>query len=149
MHLTANPLWILLHSWRPAPLRYLLRDTIVNVTLYIPLGFAAHLVFRQSRFPGFGIYGPVLLGLLLSTAMELIQLLEPTRTTSIADVITNVIGSGLGVMAGLLFEALASRELVPGVVKKSARSARTSVGDRGALMLAFCWIAWLFFRFSP
>jgi hypothetical protein len=64
MHLTANPLWILLHSWRPAPLRYLLRDTIVNVTLYIPLGFAAHLVFRQSRFPGFGIYGPVLLGLL-------------------------------------------------------------------------------------
>jgi VanZ family protein len=148
-HLTANPLWILLHSWRPAPLRYLLRDTIVNVTLYIPLGFAAHLVFRQGRFPGFGIYGPVLLGLLLSTAMELIQLLEPTRTTSIADVITNVIGSGLGVMAGLLFEALASRKLVPGVVKKSARSATTSIADRGALMLAFCWIAWLFFPLFP
>ena len=149
VHLTANPFWILLHSLPPASLRYLLRDTIVNATLYIPLGFAAHLVFRKSRVPGFGFYGPVLLGLLLSTAMELIQLLEPTRTTSIADVITNVIGSGLGVMAGLLFEALASRELVPGVVKKSARSARTRVADRGALMLAFCWIAWLFFPLFP
>jgi VanZ family protein len=127
-------------------MRYMLRDTIVNVALYIPLGFAAHLVFRNSRLPGFGIYGPVLLGLLLSTAMELIQLLEPTRTTSIADLITNVIGSALGVMAGLLFEALALRELVPAIDRKSVKN---SVGDRGALLLAFCWIAWLIFPLFP
>ena len=108
VHLPANPLWILLHSWGPQPLRYLLRDAIVNVALYIPLGFAAHSAFRKSRLPGFGIYGPVLLGLLLSTAIELMQLLEPVRHTSIADVITNVIGTGFGVMAGLLFETLSS-----------------------------------------
>jgi len=70
-HLTANPLWILLQSWHPMPFRYLLRDVIVNVALYVPLGFVGHLAFRQSRLPAFSIYAPVLLGRLLSTAMEL------------------------------------------------------------------------------
>ena len=63
VHLTANPLWILLHSGSLPPGRYFFRDAIVNVVLYITLGFAAHLVFRKSRLPGFGIYGTVLLGL--------------------------------------------------------------------------------------
>jgi hypothetical protein len=55
-HLSANPLWVLFHSWGPELGRYFLRDTIVNVVLYIPLGFAAHMVFRKSRLPGFAGY---------------------------------------------------------------------------------------------
>jgi VanZ family protein len=144
VHLAANPLWILLHSWGPQPLRYLLRDAIVNVALYIPLGFAAHSAFRNSRLPGFGIYGPVLLGTLLSTAMELMQLLEPVRHTSIADVITNVIGTGFGVMAGLLFETLASSG-----DSRKRRHSPDKAPDRGALMLAFGWVAWILFPLFP
>lgn len=146
VHLAANPLWILLHSWGPQPLRYLLRDAIVNVALYIPLGFVAHSAFRSSRLPGFGIYGPVLLGLLLSTAMELMQLLEPVRHTSIADVITNVIGTGFGVMAGLLFETLSSAD---DSVKRMRSLDYAAAADRGALMLVFGWVAWLFFPLFP
>jgi VanZ family protein len=143
VHLTANPLWILLHAWSLPPGRYLLRDTIVNVVLYMPLGFAAHLVFRKNPLPGIGVYGPVLFGLMLSTATKLLQLLEPSRTTSMADVAANVIGSGIGVMAGLLFEALVPRrdcrKPMPG----------RAVADRGALLLVYCWGAWLFFSLFP
>ena len=117
----------------------------MNTALYVPLGFAAHSAFRKSRLPGFTIYGPVLLGLLLSTAMELMQLLEPARHASIADVISNVFGSGIGVMAALLFEGLASRDgsIKPGQIRHNA------VTDRSALLLSFCWAAWLFFPLFP
>jgi VanZ family protein len=139
----ANPLWILLHSWRPLPFRYFLRDVVVNAALYIPLGFAGHLAFRKSRLPGFGIYGPVLLGLLLSVAMELTQLWVPTRDTSTADIVTNVVGSGIGVMLGLLFEAIMSRKSWP------SRTRDYAVADRGALVLVFCWAGWLLFPLFP
>ena len=145
VHLTANPLRIRLNSGGPAPLRYLLRDTIVNIALYIPLGFAAHAAFRKSRLPGFGIYGPLLLALVLSTAMELIQIFEPARFTSIVDVITDVIGSGFGVMAGVLFEALASHNNF----RKPGGMVKNTASDRGAIALAFCWVAWLFFPLFP
>lgn len=145
VHLAASPLWILLHSWSPQPWRYLIRDVVVNVALYIPLGFAAHVAFRDIRLPGFSVYGPVLLGLLLSTAMELTQLLEPLRNTNMVDVITNVIGAGLGVIAGLLFEALAPRDNL----RRIAPAPTKRFTDGGALMLAFCWISWLFFPLFP
>jgi VanZ family protein len=145
MRQTGNPFWILLHSWSTQPFPYWIRDYVVNVLLYVPLGFAAHAVFRKIGGPGFSLYGPVLLGLLLSTAMELTQLLEPVRHTSIEDVITNVIGSCLGAMAGLLFEGLSS----PAAEGVPARENPSRITDRGALMLSFCWVAWLFFPLFP
>ncbi len=144
-HLTRNPFWILLHARDPLTFRYFLRDFIVNVALYMPLGFAAHLVWRQSPWPGFRIYGPVLLGLLLSVSMELTQLMVPTRNTSLPDVLTNVAGTAIGVMCALVFEAIDSRKSLWRVERLLDR--RT--GDRSALMLVFCWIAWLFFPFFP
>lgn len=138
-----NPLWILLHSWSTETWRAFLRDTIINISLYIPLGFAAHLAFRKSRLPGFSIYGPVLVGFVLSTSMELMQLLVPMRHTSIDDLITNVIGSGCGVLAGLLFETVASRHEFRPFIPSGG------VADRAALMLAFCWVGWLFFPLFP
>jgi VanZ family protein len=81
--------------------------------------------------------------------MELIQLLEPTRNSSIADVIANVIGTGFGVMAGLLFETLASRGDPLTRTWTPGRTLADTPADRGALMLAFCWVAWLFFPLFP
>jgi VanZ family protein len=141
VHLTVNPLWILVHSWHPPPFRYYVRDFINNVALYAPLGFAAHFVFRKSRVPAFGLFGPVLLGLFLSTAMELTQLFEPVRDTSILDVMMNVAGSGAGVMMALWFDAHPLR--------KTMAVYRIRVADRGVLLLAFGWFAWLFFPFFP
>lgn len=85
----------------------------------------------------------MLLGLLLSVAMELTQLWVPTRDPSIADIATNVIGSGIGVMPGLLFEAIMSRKGWP------SRTHDYAVADRGALVLLFCWGAWLLFPLFP
>ena len=140
-HLDANPLWILFHSWPGQPFTSFLRDAIVNVALYVPLGFTAHLVFKKGGVPGLGIYGPVLLGLALSISIELIQLLEPARTSSMIDVANNVIGSVLGVAAGLLFD-------ISGI-HIGSRSRRKRAPDRGAAFLALCWTAWLLFPLFP
>jgi VanZ family protein len=129
---------------------FMARDIVVNVSLYVPLGFVAHfvfkkpafkeLVFKNIRLPLFALYGPVLLGLLLSTAVEITQLWEPLRDTSLLDVITNVMGAALGVALALLFEDIA----VP-----RPRRAQPLPVDRSALALAFCWGAWLIFPLFP
>lgn len=92
----------------------------------------------------FGFYGPVLLGLCLSTAIELTQLYTPNRDTNLLDVISNVTGSVLGVALAALFEKIAAALPSP-----LTRLSRQLPVDRGALMLAFCWVAWLVFPFFP
>jgi VanZ family protein len=119
---------------------FMVRDMVVNVSIYVPLGFVAHLVFRKVASPLFGLYGPVLMGLLLSTAVEITQLWEPVRNTSLLDVVTNVAGAVLGVAVAVIFERIAP-----------ARTRRTPAMpvDRGALALTFIWGAWLVFPFFP
>jgi VanZ family protein len=141
-HLAANPLDVLLHSWPSLDLRYSLRDVVVNISLYVPLGFAAHLVFRRTVWPGFGVVAPILLALLLSGSMEILQLFTPGRNTSMVDLITNVMGSAVGVALGVLFEAIASR-------RPPSHAFDWKVADRAALTLAFCWTAWLLFPLFP
>ncbi len=91
-------------------------------------------MFRKSY------YAPILLGGLLSAAMELAQLYTPSRDTSLLDLATNVIGSALGVVLAILFDKIA------GPLPTRSRPARV---DRGALMLVFCWAAWFLFPFFP
>jgi VanZ family protein len=119
----------------------MVRDIVVNIALYIPLGAAAHLVFRKSRLPLFSFYGPVLLGFLLSTVIELTQLFTPVRDSSIVDLVTNVIGSACGMLIAVLFEAMIERRRPGGF--------HTAVADRGALMLIFCWAASFVFPLFP
>ncbi len=84
----------------------------------------------------------MLLGLLLSAAMELTQLLVPGRNTSMADLITNVVGSGLGG----LWACCRSVWRLHGL-RRPVRDHRAA--DRSALLLGFCWAAWLFFPLFP
>lgn len=139
-HVAGNPLDILLHAWPVSFSRFLLRDIVVNIALYVPLGFAAHMVLRRTRLPLLGFYGPVLLGFCLSAAMETAQLYTPTRDTSLLDLSTNTIGSAIGVAVAVWFERIAD----PWRLRL-----REAGADRGALMLVFCWAAWQFFPFFP
>jgi len=132
--LPGNPFWILLHAWPEEPLRYFVEDTVVNIAIYVPLGFAAYFSFRRN------LYVPVLLGFLLSTALEMAQLFTPGRITSMMDVSANTSGAALGVALALVFESISRRR----PVRSPWRSP-----DRGALMLVFCWAAWVFFPFFP
>ena len=112
----------------------------VNIAIYVPLGFAAHLAFRNARLPLFRFYGPVMLGALLSTSVELVQLYTPNRDTSLLDLITNIAGAAIGTALATLFQRMA---VAP------PRHAWLVPADRGALMLVFCRAGWLFFPMFP
>jgi VanZ family protein len=113
---------------------------IVNIAIYVPLGFAAHLAFRDVRLPFFRFYGPVMLGVMLSTSVELAQLYTPNRDTSLLDLITNIAGAALGTALATLFQSMAIAR---------PRHAWLLPADRGALMLVFCRAAWLVFPMFP
>lgn len=135
----AHPLLALLHSWPAQRPVYFIRDSIVNVTLYMPLGLAAHLALRRGGLRALSLFGPLVLGAILSTSMEILQLMEPMRTTSMFDVMTNVAGAAGGVLIGLL----------PGPADRLRLRGISREADRGAVVLLFCWAAWLFFPFFP
>jgi VanZ family protein len=139
---------MLLHSWGGSLDRRGISDIIVNIALYIPLGFSAHLamgksVFRRYRVP---LVAPVLLGGLLSASIEMTQLFVPGRNCSALDLLDNVIGSTLGVFAGVMFERIAGpvSPAFGGLVFVNRRPA-----DRSALALLFIWIALLLFPLFP
>jgi VanZ family protein len=99
--LPASPLYILLHSWQWTPTPRFLSDVIVNIAIYVPLGMSAHLALRRYRSRLLDILGPVVLGAMLSASVEMLQLYTPTRLCSAVDLVNNILGSALGVVAGL------------------------------------------------
>lgn len=113
---------------------------IVNIAIYVPIGFAAHLAFRNARLPYFRFYGPVIVGILLSASVELAQLYTPSRDTSLLDLITNIAGAALGTVLATVFQRMAGTR---------PRHAWLVPADRGALMLVFCRAAWLIFPMFP
>jgi VanZ family protein len=138
--LAANPFRILIQSWPGQPFTFFIRDVVLNIVLYIPLGFAASLALRKTGPPGFAIYGPVLLAAGLSVAIELTQLFVPSRNTSMIDVLNNVLGSCLGVVVGLLYNISGHR---------GRRRPGEALSDHGAVFLAICWAIWLVFPGIP
>lgn len=139
-----SPIRILLSVWPPQLDHFFIRDVIVNIALYVPLGIAAHFAFRKWQLTFFDLYGPVLLGLLLSTSVELTQLYEPLRTASIVDIATNGIGSMLGVFLAVVFENVFETVAAPAAIRAVYRPA-----DRAALALLFTGAAYLLFPFFP
>lgn len=112
----------------------------MNIALYVPLGMAAHFAFRKRPPKFFDLYGPVLLGFVLSASIELTQLFEPARDASVVDIAANVIGSTLGVFLAVVFEAIA---------EPAARSVHRRATDQAALALLFAGAAYLVFPFFP
>jgi VanZ family protein len=96
---SGSPFLLLLDSWPDRLSVNLLRDAIINVLLYIPLGAAAFLAFAQKYRAVIGIVGAVLIGFALSTSVEIVQLFEPQRVSSLLDVMTNTAGSLIGAIA--------------------------------------------------
>ncbi len=137
---------MLFHSWGGSFSRRGLNDIVVNLVLYIPLGMPAYLVFRKSCIPLAGIWGPVLLGGVLSASMEMTQLFVPGRDCSALDLLNNVISSVLGVIAGVIFERIAGPEH-PDFLALTFVNRRPA--DRSALALLFCWIGALLFPLFP
>ena len=136
----ANPLWVLLHSWPRGVSRSVLRDTAINLLLYSPLGMAAFLAAarRHGRSIAFG--AALLIALGLSASMEMLQIYDPGRTCSLADVLCNVSGAAAGAAAALVLRP-----------KLESRLMRRKPGRYGpaALLLVACWASYQLFPFFP
>ena len=131
-YVPGNPLIILLNSWELDWNRYQVKDTAVNIVLYMPFGAACYL-WLARRAAGLRFAAPVLLALLLSSSMEMIQLFDARRFCSMIDVVTNVTGSALGMVLATRF--------------RSRVALRPGTG--GPLFLLACWTGALLFPFMP
>ena len=99
-----NPVRILLHGWPGEWDRYVLRDIILNVVIYVPLGLAAVLAFRRRRSRTLAATAAIAFGFLLSVSMELLQVYVPGRDSSLLDVLTNTLGTAAGAGFAIYFE---------------------------------------------
>jgi VanZ family protein len=139
-HLNANPFVVLLNSWPTRVDVSLIKDFILNVLLYIPLGVTGFLSFSRKLRVWLAILGAVLLGCALSTSVELVQLFVPHRTTSLLDVTTNTAGSLIGAIAAWIF--------FPQL--KSVISTRNlSWKHPAAFTLLLIWLSFQFFPLMP
>ena len=87
-------------SWMVTP-----RDLLLNVVLFIPLGFVHQLTRPAGR--RVQLLGALWRAALFSGAIETAQLFAPSRYTSLADVIMNVLGALLGALGyGLVVRRL-------------------------------------------
>lgn len=119
-------------------------DVAANLFGYLPLGMLCALSVRPALGARRSLGLAVLLGLLLSFALEATQSYLPARVASNVDVLANVAGTLLGAVAGLVaapwllgtgpFRRLRAHALVAG-----------QVGDLGLTLMAL----WLFAQVNP
>jgi len=134
-----NPLLVLLHGWPSGWNRYVLRDAVLNVTIYVPLGLAAALVFRR-KYPGpAAVAVATAFGFLFSVSMELLQVYVPGRDPSLSDVLTNTIGAAAGAAFAIYFEARLRR-----LGERRAGQLRLA-----SLLLLLVWFLYQLYPFFP
>jgi VanZ family protein len=145
--LPANPLLLLINSWPADFNRFIFRDVVVNVALYVPAGITGHLAFRRFGKVWLGLAAPVLICAVWSASIEMIQLFVPGRDTSALDLATNIIGSMIGVMLAVVLEDVLVLRRSRLVSRQTGRKLKSP--DRAALALLFCWLSWLWFPLFP
>jgi VanZ family protein len=127
--------FFLFARWPPRWVRY---DVLTNVLAYVPFGFLVALAQGRQRPLGkFTI--AIIVGALMSFSMETLQMFEPTRDASVADVLSNTAGAACG---GVLALALTrSRDVQSGIASLRDRWFLPGiVGDFGLALMAI-WLA--------
>jgi len=132
--------FFLFAPWPPRWVRY---DIVSNIVAYFPFGFFVALAQRR-RPPGGRLAVTLVVGALLSFAMESLQMFLPTRDASVADLLSNTAGTALGGALAFALDrsprakwAIASirdRWFLPG-----------TVGDLGIALL----VIWLVVQVNP
>jgi VanZ like family len=125
----------LLEGWAQTPRRV---DFLVNVLLYMPLGFSeVFAVAAKTRLLG-GICLATITGALLSICMEVTQYYVAERVTAASDVYANVIGTALGA-------------IIAGLTYKNFRwpPARAIAANRVPCLLLGLWLGYRLFPYVP
>jgi VanZ family protein len=129
------------HAWPARPDRFVVRDGLINLLMYMPFGALAYLVLDRTRKTWFRLLLPLLLAALLSTTIEFLQLMDYTRTSSVYDVVCNATGAAIGIAAAhrhgfSLFSVI--------------RSQHTFTPTPGpAILVFYVWIAYQLFPLFP
>ncbi len=99
------------------------KDVIINIGGFIPAGFFfyAYLCSRQLRWPRLTA---IVAGGAVSLTIELVQTYLPTRDSDLTDVITNILGTCIGLM---LYQGRLN--LIPGLEPER----RVAVGSRSEI----------------
>jgi hypothetical protein len=81
-------------------------DIAVNILGFIPFGFCffLHRRFVRPNQPAANFVSVVLVGALVSLTIEIIQAWLPNRTSSMTDLLTNVVGTWLGAVLALVMQ---------------------------------------------
>ena len=127
----------------PWPLRWVRYDFIINVLAYMPFGFFVGLMPREGSAAS-RLTLAIVVGALLSLAMESLQMYLPTRYASVADLFSNSTGAALGGFLAVLFarSPTASRRL------SMARERWFLPGAAGDIGLALL-VIWLAVQANP
>jgi VanZ family protein len=140
--LAGSPLWVLLHSWQTHIDRSFIRNVAVNLLLYLPVGVFGFLALRQNFRTAFAVSVTVLIGLILSSSVEMTQLFDDGRECDAIDVVCNVSGTVFGVALGYLYQ-----NWLKSFVVRADRAKLLHLS--GAMLLFYTWVAYQTFPLFP
>jgi VanZ family protein len=135
VQLPTDPLTILLHAWPTALDRFVIRDGILNVAVYVPLGIFGYLYCVRHFRKAYAALVVLILALVLCTGIEIAQLFEPSRYCSALDVVCNCMGAALGILVAGFY----SRSLEPVVAWDLIRP---FLHPNGSALLLLCWMGY-------
>jgi VanZ family protein len=130
--------FFLFASWPPRFTRF---DVAVNLLAYAPLGFFVALAGRRTT-PA-RLTAATGAGVLLSFAMETVQMFIPTRDASAMDLICNIAGAGIGGLSAIAFDRAGLRAGV------SSWRRRVFFDGRGADLGLALLAIWLLAQLNP
>jgi hypothetical protein len=77
-------------------------DVLGNVALFVPFGCAGVLTLAMQASLSIRIVAILLISFFLALVLQVAQIYVPERTASLADIFWNLVGSGVGIVAGVL-----------------------------------------------
>ncbi len=74
------------------------KDVLINIGGFVPLGFFFCAYFSLVRQRDRSVLATIVLGAVVSCAIEVLQAFLPTRNSGMTDIVTNTLGAGIGAM---------------------------------------------------
>ena len=102
----------------------------MNLMIFVPFGAFGFLALRQDVRTSVVATVTLLLGLALSSSIEMIQLFDDRRECTASDLVLNVSGTAVGVILGCLYQQWLKRLLARTETSKLLRPS-------GAILLSY------------